>query len=77
MKGMKQMKLKDVFKAQDSLTKYIEDFLTEPITSQQAYDAMIVVSAMADRTLDPVIKASLQCIINTLWSINIDRKPEP
>jgi len=69
------MKLKDVFKAQSSLTKYIEDSLIDPLTSEQCHNAMIVLNAMAASTQDDVVKQCIHCVINTLWSIKEDRKP--
>jgi len=70
------MKLKDVYKAQASLTKYIEDSMISPMTRQQCHNAMYTLNVMAASTNDDVVKQCIHCVINTLWSIKEDRKPE-
>ena len=71
------MTLKQVFKAQQAFTKYMEDGCMEPITSCQAANAYDVISKIMGNDIDDVTYTALSCIRATLWSIYLDRKPEP
>ena len=69
------MTLKQVFKAQESLIKYIED--GRCMSSEQAIEACKEIERLRKKTNDDVVFAALLCLESTLYSIYTDRKPEP